>query len=407
MNTGREDRETLPAEVQQLVDALQSSAAKDADELLLTRIQASRAAGVRVLVPVPVVDTESAVELERAWTRARVSVLVAGVAATALIALYRPITAPSAVNIAPLSASVPAASVSPASPATGGVGASDAVAELLSPWPRVAYAQKPAGGRAGPLPAISGLNADRVVPGVRNYVRLSSNAYHDALPHELYEMAVDTVRLRSQRAIRIVTTKLGDRALGRASSDSLWLDRVSLRPLRRRVDLVVMRIEQDFTDSSLTERVTVVPVPTRARKRDTMKVPFRWGQTVRLDRRRLFVVSESMLRVVLSALPLRRDWHGSIGVLEGESKLFAIGPSGFRNVRVAGIDTVQTFSGRFETWRVELETGGTPERWSVSRETGETIVTDGYYDVNYPESRSWLVGGFREMNRLVPVRRPR
>jgi hypothetical protein len=114
-----------------------------------------------------------------------------------------------------------------------------------------------------------------------------------------------------------------------------------------------------------------------------------------------------MLRVVLSALPLTAGWRGSIGVLEGDSRLFAMGPSGYRNVHVAGIDTVQTFSGRIEAWRVELQSGGEPERWSVSRETGETLLTQGPFDVSYPESRSWLVGGFREMNRLVPVRRTR
>ncbi|WP_396216610.1 hypothetical protein [Gemmatimonas sp.] len=408
MNTGREDRETLPAEVQQLVDALQSSAADDADELLLTRIQASRAAGVRVLVPVPVVDTESAEELERAWTRARVSVLVAGVAATALIALYRPITAPSAVNIAPLAASVPAASVSPASPAADGVGASNAMAALLSPWPRVAYAQQPAGGRAGPYSSISGLNADRVVPGVRSYVRLSANAYHDALPHEAYEMAVDTVRLGGRRALRIVTTTLAPRPLrGLPRTDTLWLDRMSFHPLRRRIDLEAMRIDQDFTDSLLTERVSMFPLMASQPTRRPAQRPFSWRQTIRFDRSRLFVVSESMLRVVLSALPLRAGWRGSIGVLEGESRMFALGPAGFRNARVVGIDTVQLFWGRVEAWRVELESGGEPERWLVSRETGETLLTQGPLDVNYPESRSWLIEGLPERNRLVPVRRAR
>ncbi len=402
MNTGREDGETLPAEVQQLVAALQQRGEEQADDRLLTRIQASRASGVRVLVPVPVDNGDSRRDLDQAWMRTRVWLLVAGIAATALLALFLP---PRAASVGVSRTPVPAA---PASPSAGGVRSPAGMAELLSPWPRVAYAQQPTGGRPGPFPGVSGFDLSRVVPGVRSYVRLSSNAYHDALPHELYEMAVDTVRLGSQRAVRIVTTTLAPRALRAGGrSDTLWIDRTSLRPLRRRADLGVMRVEQDFTDSTLTERVTMVPLPTPARTRDTVKVPFRWGHTVRFDRSRLFVVSESMLRVVLSALPLTNGWRGSIGVLEGESKLFALGPSGFRNVRVAGIDTVQTFSGRIETWRVELETGGTPERWSVSRETGETLLTDGRYDVSYPESRSWLVGGFREMNRLVPVRRPR
>ncbi|MFY7922507.1 MAG: hypothetical protein ACOVSI_08840, partial [Gemmatimonas sp.] len=199
MNTGREDGETLPAEVQQLVAALQQRGEEQADERLLARIQASRASGVRVLVPAHVVDTDTSMDLERVWTRARAAVLIAGAAAFALIALFPPTRA---VSTAASPSSTAPVSAAPSVEGSGGASAPSGMAGLLSPWPRVAYAQQPAGGRAGPLPAISGLNADRVVPGVRSYVRLSSNAYHDALPHELYEMAVDTVRLGNRRMLR-------------------------------------------------------------------------------------------------------------------------------------------------------------------------------------------------------------
>ncbi len=87
--------------------------------------------------------------------------------------------------------------------------------------------------------------------------------------------------------------------------------------------------------------------------------------------------------------------------------MFALGPAGFRNARVVGIDTVPLFGGRVEAWRVELESGGEPERWLVSRETGETLLTQGPLVVNYPDSRSWLIEGVPERNRLVPVRRAR
>ncbi len=406
MNTGREDGETLPAEVQQLVAALQQRGEEQADERLLARIQASRASGVRVLVPAHVVDTDTSMDLERVWTRARAAVLIAGAAAFALIALFPPTRA---VSTAASPSSTAPVSAAPSVEGSGGASAPSGMAELLSPWPRVAYAQQPAGGRAGPLPAISGLNADRVVPGVRSYVRLSSNAYHDALPHELYEMAVDTVRLGNRRMLRSITTTIAPRALnGSARTDTLWLERATFRPVRRRADLGFVRVEQDFTDSTLTERVSLVESRLTKRERGSLFVPRHLrNRTITIDPSRLFVVSESMLRVVLSALPLTAGWRGSIGVLEGDSRLFAMGPSGYRNVHVAGIDTVQTFSGRIEAWRVELQSGGEPERWSVSRETGETLLTQGPFDVSYPESRSWLVGGFREMNRLVPVRRTR
>ena len=84
--------------------------------------------------------------------------------------------------------------------------------------------------------------------------------------------------------------------------------------------------------------------------------------------------------------------------------MFAIGQPTLLNLRVAGVDTVQTFSGRFACWRVLLETGAEPEVWLVSQETGETILTDGPYDSTYPRSRSYLVSGFEETRRIPAVR---
>ncbi len=137
-------------------------------------------------------------------------------------------------------------------------------------------------------------------------------------------------------------------------------------------------VEQEFTDSTRTERVSRVESRLTKRERGSLVIPQHLRKrTITFDRRRVFVVSEGMLRVVRSALPLRAGWRGSIGVRKGESRMFAFGPAGFRNARVVGIGTVQLFGGRVEAWRVELESGGEPERWFVSRETGETLLTQG------------------------------
>lgn len=385
----------LPEEVADWVAELQAQPMLPAPDALLARIQSSRADGVRVLVPEPL---PSAAGGALPMGRIRMAMLATGVAALLAIAVWSPDAPEARVAMstgAPLSAESPP--MAPGNP----------MADLLSPWPRLAYAQQPTGGRAGPFAAVSGLLPSRVVPGGRSYVRLSSNAYHDALPHEVFDLTVDTVRLRGRPALRLLTTTHSPRAMSAfARHDTLWLDRSTLRPLQRRVDFGVLRVSQDFTDSTLVETMSVIE-SRRAKFPGFSRVPFQRGTTLRLDPSRLFIVSESMLRVVLGSLPLTTDYRGSVGVLESESRLFALGAPGYRNVRVAGVDTVQAFYGRFEVWRVELETGGAPERWYVSRETGETLLTDGPFDVNYPSSRSWLVGGFLETKRLPPVRKIR
>jgi hypothetical protein len=114
------------------------------------------------------------------------------------------------------------------------------------------------------------------------------------------------------------------------------------------------------------------------------------------------------MRLMLQASRLTADWKASVSVVaRGLDTPNQVDPARgltYLNLRVAGIDTVQLFNGRVETWRVLMETGPTPEVWHVSRETGETILTEGAWGPNYPDSRNQLMG-WHETKRLPPVRR--
>lgn len=390
------DDARLPAAVAAAVAELHSEPAPVASEALLARIQRSRADGVRGLLPVS--DGEAAEEAPSTWT-VRTVLVAAGVAAMAAISVWRPASpagpARDTANVASRD------SMATVERATGP--AAPTMAMWLSPWPRVAYAQTPKGGRPGPHAALTGLDPARVLLGRRGYMRLSASPYHDLLPHEFYEVDVDTTRLDGLPAWRLVTRERARQALKVTlpewRHDTLWLDRRTFRPLVRRYRNAVLHMRQQFTDSSLVEVDSMaVPSPT--------KRPFRFGVTKVLDRSRLFVANEAMLRVLLQASPLSATWRASVGVLDGDRRPFAQGTATYRNLRVAGVDTVQTFSGRYVAWRVEVETGAEPERWYVSQESGEVLLSRGPFDpVTYPRSESHLVSGFSETRRVVPVRR--
>jgi hypothetical protein len=284
------------------------------------------------------------------------------------------------------------------------------LAELLAPWPRVAYAQTPAGGRAGPFAALSGLQADRVKLGRRVYVRLSGNAYHDLLPHQTYELDVDTARYEGKSVLRLVTTqdiskwmpKEKPSAPSLINYDTVWLDRARLLPIARHSVKGPLEVTQRFADTVLQQRTMM---DTRKMGLKNPPKPVVTNDRLRIDPSRPLVVSEAVLRVLLQSTTLFANWKGSVGVMAEEPVTIATLEGAYRNLRVVGLDTLQTFSGRFPVWRVEVDNGRFPEMWYVSQETGEVLLTSGPWNGRtYPRSESHLIGGFSETKRLPPVK---
>lgn len=395
----------LPQELTTLVSALRAHPDTVASEALLSRIHRSRAEGVRVLLPTA--DTPLFVHAPRAKWRLPVALVgVCGVAATVVLlvgqgSMPRPAT-PSANN----TAGAPVDTPPPPSPPSP----SGELARLFTPWPAMAYAQRPDVRREGAYPPIANIDTRRLAAGRRTYVRLSSNAYHDLVPHQTYSIRLDSVRLKQQWVWRVITELSPITSLRTPASfakplvDTLWLGYDSLRPVRRHFQAGVLKVRQTFSDSGLTETdsLDVERLGAAAAK---LRMPFRRGTTKALDPSRMLVPNEAAMRVLLRALPLATGWRGSISVFSGNSREFALGSPEYLNLRVAGVDTVQTFSGRFASWRVVLDTGGNPEIWYVSQETGETILTEGAHGLTYPRSLSYLMSGFEETKRLPPVRR--
>ncbi len=285
---------------------------------------------------------------------------------------------------------------------------------LLAPWPALAGAQ---GAPARPVAAfapVTGLDASRIHPGRRTYVRSSASDSHDLLPHAVYEEET-TRRLVGARAFwLIVTTEHGwqlrepDAAQRALRVDSLWLDATSLQPMSR-----VYHIGEDgvvrqrFTGTTLTE-VDSILVRREQRSSSTFRAREMLRTTTAFDATRPIVHTEQAMRLLLRALPLTATWRGSVAVAQiGESRDMAmsLGVPRFLNLHVAGVDTVQTYSGRFPCWRVQLDVGETPELWFVSQETGETLLSLGAFGPVYTKSEVRLLYGFEETQQAPRLQR--
>lgn len=286
-----------------------------------------------------------------------------------------------------------------------------AIRSLLSPWPAVAWAQGAERAPTERYAPLTALDASRLRPGRRVYVRLSANDYHGSLPHETWTNTLDSVRYRGMRAWRLIRRVDRTDVRGRESglTDTLWLRATDLRPLARHSGQSGMiAVAHRFTDTNVVEFDTIrVPdevaraLPTDARRR--LLTTFGNQQAFSADAP--FVASAEMLRLLLRAAPLRDGWRASVQAPRWRYNTSANNTSGWVNLRVAGTDTVQLFSGRFPAWRVVVESSGRPETWFVSQQTGETLVTDGPLDASYPESRTLLLYGLEETTRVAPVRR--
>jgi hypothetical protein len=406
--TRHDHADELPRSVAEAVREDARNEGYVADEALLARIQRSRASGARGLLPMHDTRTVGASTSHGRW---RSALVAAGVAAIVVGRLVLPasdvVSIPDATPVASTRGSADTSPPEAPSPnaAAGGL------ADLLSPWPRVAYAQTPKGGRAGPFAAMNGLQANRVKLGRRMYVRLSGNAYHDLLPHETYELEVDTAQFDGKPVLRLVTRhdvttwmqKGTSRVPPISRRDTVWLDRARLSPIARHSVLGPLEVTQRFVDTVLQQRTLM---DTRKMGLKNPPKPVIADDLLRIDASRPLVVSEPVLRVLLQAAPLNANWKASVGVMGGEPSSIATLEGAYRNLRVGALDTLQTYFGRFPVWRVEVDNGRFPEVWYVSQETGEVLRTSGPWNGStYPQSESHLIGGFSETKRLVPVKR--
>ncbi len=375
---------------------------------LLDRVHASRADGLRVMLPSgdaaavsvsPTATTSAIDELSVEQLAGRVWMIVLAVAATVVAAVTALWPHQAATDALPATAL--ADSTTSTLPTTG-----ESLMDGLSPWPRVAFAQSPGvAERNAPYPGLRGLDESRLKPGRRSYLRSVGNALHSLLPYTTYTVELDSAVLEKQRTWCLVTvtqtsTGLAENSERNAQHDTVWLRRNDLRPLRRSHYAGFLRMRQTFTDSTLVETDSLIAPRGKKLQNGMTLMPFRNGAFRKLDASVPFVPTEETMRLVLRASPLHERWRASVGTLSGDNRSFAMGDPEFLNLRVDGSRDIQTLSGRYATWRVVLETGPKPEVWYVSKETGETLLTEGSWGVSYPLSETRLMYGFEETNRL-------
>ncbi|WP_309672614.1 hypothetical protein [Gemmatimonas sp.] len=388
---------------------------------LLDRVHASRADGLRVMlpsgdaaaVPVPPTGATSTIdELSVEQLAGRVWMVVIAVAATVVAAVtslwpHQTVTEalPTATRAIPRQAA-PASLALADSTTVAAPANRESLIEGLSPWPRVAFAQSPGtAGRNAPYSELRALDESRLKPGRRTYLRSVGNAIHELLPYTTYTVDLDSAVLEKQRTWCLVTvtqtsTGLAENSERNAQYDTVWLRRNDLRPIRRSHYAGFMRMRQTFTDSMLVETDSLIAPPGKRLRNGMTLMPFRNGTLRKLDARLPFVPTEETMRLLLRAAPLHDQWRASVGTLSGDNRTFAMGEPEYLNLRVDGAREIQTLSGRYATWRVVLETGPKPEVWYVSKETGETLLTEGSWGVSYPVSETRLMYGFEETKRL-------
>ena len=393
----------------------------DASETLLGRILADRADGGRVILPLADARTINS-DTRRYW---RSAAALAAAAALVLVTagnwsrVQRAFRSGDAVpqegaGVVGANGAAPAKPPSPGGTAeAGGSDSERSMRQLLSPWPTMAYAQSPATARPSPYPPVQSLDVSRLRVGVRNYLRSSANDYHEMLPHTLVSVRTDRTTWKGRPAWRVVSTE--PIRTNAEFADTLIVLDSTLAPVVRHTVSGFMSQREDYRDSVVinTFQITLPPelrkrmqsvrgASSQTRRIDSFSTP------KRLDRTRPVVSGYDGMRLLLQAARLPADWKASVSVvakrMDSPNQVDPATGLTYLNLRVAGIDTVQLFNGRVETWRVLMETGPTPEVWHVSRETGETILTEGAWGPNYPDSRNQLMG-WHETKRLPPVRR--
>lgn len=213
---------------------------------------------------------------------------------------------------------------------------------------------------AYPLIVSETLDTSRLAAGVWTY--RSETTTDDILTQPA---GGDRIRLArgTLSGQHVWTASMGDR-------DTTYLDPSSLRPLRAVAAVHNGRalFEQRFTADSGYEAWEWTG-PMKGSLRGTIAFPF--------PRNALFIANWSRvtLAALFPALPLRREWRGSLYQVAFISRL---GLQGVRpiNLRVVGTDRVTVPAGTFECWRLEVQDFNwdfeRPRMW-VSRDKGWLI----------------------------------
>ncbi len=303
---------------------------------LLERILASRAAGVRVVLPVPTRRVASTRTVRFAATAA----ILAGVAWLG----WEVVTTRAGVE-----------------------------SELPPVWvgggmpfiPSAAFGQErfPLTRRLR-YPVIAQIQATRVRPGRWTY---QGTTIGDG---------VFTTPQGQPRTIVIAAGDVEGQPVWVASSsvemlDTVLVDRATLRPLRHVRPMRHARLVQQFSRDSVDELLYLGPPP-KERER-TLR-----GAAVLPDHGvgpMLVSWSPYSLEVLVQALPLSRPWRGSVYSTNWVSMAARFPTFTALDLRVAGSEHITVAAGTFDCWRVEVREGDDKSVLWVSKDQGWLVMT--------------------------------
>ena len=277
-------------------------------------------------------------------------------------------------------------------------GQTDSLAVVREPppqstWASLAYAaDAPAVGEVAYGPAKAS-RVDRVHPEARQYVRSVSGLGTEYLPTGSFVVDVSEAVFERSAVWRVVTTNpVTERG---ASYDTAWLRQRDLKLLYRRFhqyyDAEIIT-QASRGDTLLLQYDTIAGyAPNGDPSSRRSEIP------VVLDPRYLLVTDQSQFLLLLRTLPLHQTWRGTVDInARSQSALFTDVPRHV-NLRVDGDSIIHTFWGDVWCWRVLLDNGAEPERWYVSKESGDAVL------VLRPASAAWPRSRLNLVSRSVPI----
>ena len=302
---------------------------------LLARILASRAAGVRVVLPVPTRSLAS----NRAVRFAATAAILAGVAWLG----WQVVTTRSGVE-----------------------------SELPPVWviggmpfiPSTAFGQERVRPATSPrYPLIAQIQPTRVRAGRWTYEGSTTGD------------GVFTTSQGPPRTIVIAAGNFEGRPIWVASSspemlDTVLVDRVTLRPLRYVRPMRHARLVQHFSHDSIDELLYVEPSP-KARERTLRGAALLPDVSVGPM---LVSWSPHSLEVLVQALPLNRDWRGSVYSANWVTMATRFPTFTALDLRVTGSERVTVPAGTFDCWRLEAREGDDKAMLWVSRDHGWLVM---------------------------------
>lgn len=152
--------------------------------------------------------------------------------------------------------------------------------------------------------------------------------------------------------------------------DTVLVDRVTLRPLRYVRPMRHARLVQHFSHDSIDELLYVEPSP-KARER-TLR-----GAALLPDvgvGPMLVSWSPHSLELLVQALPLNRDWRGSVYSANWVTMATRFPTFTALDLRVTGSERVTVPAGTFDCWRLEAREGDDKAMLWVSRDHGWLVM---------------------------------